>query len=307
MRALPAFPLVVLPVLLALPVSPSAQKTQAARGEPGIPGKLLVSGFGSDALHGYRAHDGAVRGSIPVAGPQCIVRGPDQRLYLCAEKIDRVLRLDPAAPQAPAPFVWDDPSTPADENGPLDGPTAAVFGPDGDLYVASFETDQVLRFDGRTGAYLGVFVAAGSGGLNGPDAGTKFGSDGNLYVPSFWNDRVLRYDASGAFVDEFVSFREGTLRQPRDLVEHEGHWYVASSFNDRILRFDADGNALGTFATINQPYSLAFNAHDGDLYAVSLANNAVRRFDGQSGQFVEALVPGGAGGLVGAVYLFFLE
>ncbi|HEX6884707.1 MAG TPA: NHL repeat-containing protein [Planctomycetota bacterium] len=304
MRALPAHLIVPLLVLSA-PLS--AQKTQAARGEPGIPGKLLVSGFGSDALHGYRAHDGAVRGSIAVAGPQCIVRGPDQQLYVCAEKIDRVLRLDPETLQAPAPFVWDDPGTPADENGPLDGPTAAVFGPDGDLYVASFETDQILRFDGHTGAYEGIFVAAGSGGLNGPDAGTKFGSDGNLYVPSFWNDRVLRYDADGAFVDEFVSFREGTLRQPRDLVEHEGHWYVASSFNDRILRFDLDGVYVDIFATLNQPYSLAFNPHDGDLYAVSLANNAVRRFEGTSGQFVEALVPGGTGGILGAVYLFFLE
>src|SRR5262249_50316240 len=144
-------------------------------------------------------------------------------------------------------FVGDDPLTPEDENGPLDGPTAAVFGPGGDLFVTSFETDEVLRFDGRSGKYLGVFVSAGSGGLDGPDAGTKFGPDGLLYVPSFWNDRVLRYDATGAFVDEFIPFRTGGLRQPRDLAFHQGEWFVASSQNDRILRYDSAGRFLGLF------------------------------------------------------------
>lgn len=285
----------------------AAQQAQLTARTPLIPGRLFVSGFGSDAVHAYRAHDGAVRGQSAVDGPQSIVRGPDGLLYVCAEKADRVVRVDPISGQVLDVFVQDDPLTPADENGPLDGPTSATFGPDGDLYVASFETDQILRFDGSTGAYVGVFVASALGGLNGPDAGTKFGQDGLLYVPSFWNDRVLRYDASGAFVDEFVAFREGGLRQPRDLVQHRGDWYVASSFNHRILRYTAAGEFVGIFATLNRPYSLAFNGYDDDLYAVSLQNNSVRVFDGESGAFLRAVVPGGTGGIVGAVYLFFLD
>lgn len=216
-------------------------------------------------------------------------------------------RFDESSPQPPLPFVRDDPLTAEDENGPLDGPTAAVFAPGGDLLVTSFETDEILRFDRRTGAYLGVFVASGAGGLDGPDAGTKFGADGLLYVPSFWNDRVLRYDDQGVFVDEFVSFREGSLRQPRDLVQHDGDWYVASSFNNRILRFDAQGNFLGIFTRVAQPYSLAFHPLDGHLYVVSLQNNAVRKYDGRSGLSLGALVPGGSGGLAGAVYLYFVD
>ena len=244
---------------------------------------------------------------MTVAGAQTIVRGPDRLLYVCAEKQDRVVRFDPDSSQAPTTFVGDDPLTLEDENASLDGPTAAIFGPEGDLFVASFETDEILRFDGRTGVYEGVFVAAHSGGLNGPDAGTKFGADGMLYVPSFWNDRILRYDSQGNFVDEFVSFREGGLRQPRDLVQHDGDWYVASSFNNRVLRYDSQGTFLGIFTTLNQPYSLAFHPLDGNLYVVSLQNNAVRKFDGKSGAFLQALVPGGSGGVDGAVYLFFLD
>lgn len=270
-------------------------------------GDVFVSGFNSDAVHAYRARDGEPLGQVSVPGAQSITRGPDKWLYVCAEKVDRIVRLDPRTLAPAEPFVADDPATPEDENGPLDGPTAATFGPDGDLYVASFETDQILRYDGRTGAYEGVFVAAGLGQLDGPDAGTKWGPDGLLYVPSFWNDRVLRYDERGSFVDAFVSFREGGLRQPRDLVYHKGSWYVASSQNNRVLRFDSEGVFQDVFATVAQPYSLAFHPRDGHLYAVSLRNNAVRVFDGQGGGFLRTLVAPGSGGLSGAVFLFFGE
>jgi len=297
-----------LPVLILSAHAPlAAQHALRQRMQPFIPGRILVSGFDSNAVHSYRAWDGVPRGSTAVNGAQSIVLGPDGLLYVCAEKTDRVVRLERQALQSAGPFVWDDPETAEDENGPLDGPTSASFGPDGALYVASFETDEILRYEGQTGAYLGVFVSAGLGNLNGPDAGTKFGSDGLLYVPSFWNDRVLRYDAQGNFVDAFVSFREGTLRQPRDLVQHEGDWYVASSFNDRILRFDAQGNYLGLFASVPQPYSLAFNRHDDNLYVVSLQRNAVRVLAEGSGNFLGEVVPPGSGGLDGAVYLFFLD
>ena len=67
------------------------------------------------------------------------------------------------------------------------------FGPDWNLYVASSQTNQVLRYDGQTGAFLDVFVQAGAQGLQFP-VGLAFGPDGHLYVGSFGNDRILRYD-----------------------------------------------------------------------------------------------------------------
>src|SRR5713101_7931762 len=78
-----------------------------------------------------------------------------------------------------------------------------AFGPDGNLYVSSQESQSVLRFDGKTGAVLGAFVPAGSGGLALP-MGLVFGPDGSLYVCSFGTSSILRYDGrTGAFIDTF--------------------------------------------------------------------------------------------------------
>jgi hypothetical protein len=88
----------------------------------------------------------------------------------------------------------------------------------GNLYVSSAGTDQVLRYNGATGAFLDAFVAAGSGGLNTP-IGLVFGPDGNLYVNSLFTHQVLRYNGvTGAFLNAFVAANSGGLDLPAYLI-----------------------------------------------------------------------------------------
>jgi hypothetical protein len=110
----------------------------------------------------------------------------------------------PAPGQTGAVFV------PSHSGGLLDNYGKPTFGPDGNLYIGSYGTNNVLRYDGSTGAFLGAFVPAGSGGLSLPE-GLAFGPDGNLYVVSQGTDNILRYDgSSGAFLGVF-SGPGGTL------------------------------------------------------------------------------------------------
>jgi hypothetical protein len=109
----------------------------------------------------------------------------------------------------------------------------------------------ILRFNADTGAFGGVFVPLGSGGLNSPQ-GLAICPDGHLYVSSTATHSVLRYDGtSGAWLDTFVPAGGGGLRSPAGL-------------------------AFGT---------------DGDLYVCSSGHRAVLGYDGRTGQFTKAVVP----------------
>ncbi len=78
-------------------------------------------------------------------------------------------------------------------SGGLAGPFGLTYGPNGNLFVTS-DADEVIEYDGTTGALVGVFVSAGdNGGLEQP-RGLAFKPDGNLLVASYGTDEVLEYD-----------------------------------------------------------------------------------------------------------------
>lgn len=268
---------------------------------------LLVSGYTSEAVHAFDA-GGASLGELgDVPGAQSLRYGPDGHLYVCAELDDAVLRFDGLTGAPLGPFVWDDPQTPADETGGLDAPTAAVFGPDGMLYVASFSLDAVLRYDGVTGAFVDEFIPAGSGALNGPDAGMDFGPDGHLYVPSFNNNRVLRFDGkTGASLGSFTPVDASVLSRPRCLRwRGDGLLYVTSWGNNRVLRYDLDGDFVDVFCTVFRPSGLAFDP-EGNVLVTSDQNNFVRMFDGSSGAAMGQFGDAPGAGVSGATYLEWL-
>lgn len=155
----------------------------------------------------------------------------------------------------------------------------------GELLVTSRFTDEVLRYDLATGAFLGVF--ADGGGLDNP-VGLSFGPDGALYVVSADTNQVLRYDGtSGAFLDVFAG--GNLLAGPRQLnFGPDGHLYVASGAGDRIVRFDGTSGAfLGIAAAgngLDGPTSFTFGP-GGDLFVGSVLTDRVLRFDGASGAF----------------------
>jgi hypothetical protein len=53
-------------------------------------------------------------------------------------------------------------------SGGLGTPSCITVGPDGNIYICSRDTDQVLRYDGDTGAFIDVFIEAGDGELSQP-------------------------------------------------------------------------------------------------------------------------------------------
>ncbi|WP_164016903.1 NHL repeat-containing protein [Pyxidicoccus trucidator] len=158
----------------------------------------------------------------------------------------------------------------------------------GVLLIGNSRADNVVRFDARTGEFLGDFIEDdGPAGLIAPDA-LVFNQGGDLFVSSgdtTENSAIVRYDGqTGEFLTVFAVAR--SLVRPTGLAfGPDDRLYVSSLLTDRILRFDAEtGSFIDVFATgngapggLNGPNALAFD-RAGRLYVSTQGSVAV---DGQ--------------------------
>ena len=105
-------------------------------------------------------------GSGGMIDPHFLFFHDDGLLYITAFGNSKVLRFDAATGDFFDVFVEDDPKTKEDESGGLSSAHGAAFGPDGNLYVASFGNHRVIRY-APDGTFLDVFIPSGSG-VTGP-------------------------------------------------------------------------------------------------------------------------------------------
>jgi hypothetical protein len=170
------------------PGKDSVLRFDAVTGEPaglsGLPGDAVFIASGSGGLD----------------NPSRIVLGPDGRVYVSSTATtlnsatsNSVLRYD-LATSAPAGVSGEpgDAVFVAPGSGGLDGPVSMVFRPDGYMYVTSWRSNSLLRYDAVTGAAAGTVVSSGAGGLEMP-IGLLFEANGNLLVSSSHNHQILRY------------------------------------------------------------------------------------------------------------------
>jgi len=309
----------------------------AARTSQADDGALLVGNLTNPAPRAgngilrYHAASGAFvdafvpegRGPVgnPLVGPCCMVFGPDENLYVSnllggptfAER--GVFRYNGATGEFMDVFV-------PGGSGGLRRPLVLVFGPDGNLYVGDVGAvamggTAIRRFDGRTGAFIDVFVPTGGGGMSQPGDPQLFifGPDRNLYVASQATHRILRFDGTtGAFLGDFVPAGSGGLAAPSGLTfGPDGNLYVGSTSTNRILRYDGStGEFVDEFVAAGSggllvPVGVIFGP-DGNLYVASAENNgngSVLRYDGRTGEFLDVFAPTGSGGLSGPRVLLF--
>lgn len=153
----------------------------------------------------------------------------------------------------------------------LGTPTGLRFGPDGNLYVGNVGPDNVLRFDGKTGAYIGV--AASHPELRHPRQVAFLGD--RLLVSSRGAHKVLCFDLmSGSFVEQFTKahFSYAISKRPHAMSERED----APNLSDDGLR---------------QPFGLIQDP-GGNLLVASFGTDSVRRYDGETGMFIDTFASG---------------
>ena len=237
--------------------------------------------------------------------------GPDGNLYVSSGGDSSLNLFDPLYPQDSSVLRYsptgDFLGVAASGNG-LTRPYGTAFGPDGNLYVSSFRTNQILRFNPTTGEFLGTFASdnnnglGSANGLNGPN-GLLFGPDGSLYVATegtandasgnlvfAYDSQVLRYSPAQVTGLEPTTTPSVFISQPTALPESLGfvsllglalapnNDILVSDFAGGIRRYNSAGELIDTLSTNytattpsnNFIGSLTFGSGDSsnNLYAV---------------------------------------
>lgn len=127
----------------------------------GPDGALWVPSFFGNRILRYDAQTGALLGVFgnPIGGPR-VIEFRNGLVYVSAELQDTVRVFGMSGSPLPNFFTIG--------SGGMDAPVGMAWGPDGDLYVASWTRDKVNRYNGTSGAFVQEFIAPGFGGIDAP-------------------------------------------------------------------------------------------------------------------------------------------
>ncbi len=209
--------------------------------------RLLIASRGIDAVLAYDAATGASLGPfvLPASGglvePFGITTRPGGNLVVTSSA-GEILEYDGETGEFVRVLVS------AAANGGLDRPRGLTFKPDGNLLVASYGSDEVLEYDGATGAPLGKWAQVGTATRLTQDSpwGIRIGPNGNVFVGRTGTE----YRGSlGSDDDHDHDHDEG-----EDAADN-GHWHGTKKkivdlhlTNAQIYEFDvANGNFVRTY------------------------------------------------------------
>lgn len=159
--------------------------------------------------------------------------GPDGNIYVLVA--DTIHRYDGATGVYVDEFIGA-----ADHD--LGSATCLSFGPDGNLYVSSNSTDEILRFDTATGDFLDVFATGVTVSMQ-----DFIWVDGDLFVAAGSSSRrVMHYDGltGDEVAEHFLGFN-GTYRIAYD----QGLFVVAATTASTARYYDTDWNLIGEVGT----------------------------------------------------------
>jgi hypothetical protein len=217
-------------------------------------GTLLVASVATNSVLEYDAVTGAALGAFVTAGdgglaqPVSLTWGPDGNLFV-GSLDDQVRGYDGDGGAYVGTLV-------GAGSGGLQDPLGLVFKPDGNLLVTSYSSNEILEYDGVTGAPLGRWdhggLSTGFWALQAPTA-LRLGPTGNVYVTSgIGNAAVHMYDVdTGAFMRTYyVLEAAGPIGSPTgfDFVDGSGidcNLNLVPDGCDIDSGYSRDGNANG--------------------------------------------------------------
>lgn len=237
---------------------------------------LLVSGFASDAVYRFDSSGVSlgVFASHPTLmdGPAAMVHNSGGNLLVLNEFSHNVLNFDGTSGAFLSEFI--SPATLGSVG--LTDPDDMEIGPDGNLYMMSHFNDaaNIFKFDGLSGAYLGVFAASLPVHH---EHGLAFGPGGHLYQGNVDSGLVERFNGvTGAAMGSFTSGPVGPIG---DLIFGTSRLYVACGSGGGVARYSAISGAFLGYLIAPGSSHWGMTIDGGILYVSDLGTGEIREYD----------------------------
>jgi len=180
-----------------------------------------------------------------------------------------------------------------DDDQHLDKPEGIAVDPDGNVFIADYNTGFIKKYDA---SYKWILTFSEYGSEKGQNIKSEFMDirDGKLYMPEAGNHRVDVFDLNGKFLFDFggQGSEPGKMNNPESAkFSSEGKLYVADLKNDRMQVFDKDGKVLKVWGKsgtgegeFKSPAGVAIDKDD-NVYVTEIGNDRVQVFD-KDGNFL---------------------
>jgi cellulose synthase/poly-beta-1,6-N-acetylglucosamine synthase-like glycosyltransferase/sugar lactone lactonase YvrE len=168
-------------------------------------------------------------------------------------------------------------------------PHGIVFGDDNILYISSFDTNEIYRYDVIT--RTSHVLISEKDGLFGPE-GLAFDEKNHiLYVSSSRNNKIISFDLQNNIASVIRSIAgNGILQNPQGLTIHNDALYISNKDNLEVLKYEPQTKTMVNFIynAIDpiKPGGITFGP-DHSLYVINENNYNVYRYDFKKGEMLD--------------------
>ncbi|MGE0395240.1 MAG: SMP-30/gluconolactonase/LRE family protein [Kofleriaceae bacterium] len=161
--------------------------------------------------------------------------------------------------------------------------------PPSTVFLSDRGNDTILRYDGRTGGFEGVFAQGRASRIDRP-ASLRLGPSGYAYLAGFGIGDVVRYDvASGAMKDVFY-WDTRLLEEPLEIAFRGEEVLVMGNDTGNVVVLDAHGDALREIGYMRNALDMVLAADQRTLYVgVETDTAAIQVWDVDTGLLVREM------------------
>jgi WD40 repeat protein len=151
---------------------------------------------------------------------------------------------------------------------------AGIYAPNGNVYIGSWNTNDVREYDVNTGAFIRVVC-----GINGP-SDMRIGPNGNLYICSYMNYLVQEVDPTSGAILNIIPQPFGDRTNDLAFMPNGDMWVTVMGSNV-CHRYDSSYNYLGFIVGTGwfRPHGIDVHPSNGLVYIVDGVTTQVHVFD----------------------------